>query len=68
MREAVVAGAIAYSVDDFGTLWLRAFDTEGFLICVCMVSEEGALHLAGYIADAYDDSGDGAIGEVAGHA
>lgn len=70
MRTAVVAAAVAYSVDDKGILWLRAYDMSGILICVCPIPAEGALQLADYIDDHYDVDvdDDDEIGEVAGNA
>lgn len=67
MRTAVVAAAVAYSVDDKGILWLRAFDLNGLLICVCMVGAEGALQLADFIDEHYEVECD-EIGEVVGNA
>lgn len=67
MRTAVVAAAVAYSVDDKGILWLRAYDMSGMLICVCMVGAEGALQLADFIDEHYEVECD-EIGEVAGNA
>ena len=70
IRTPLVAGAIAYTVDTQGTLWLRAFDLNVFLICVCPVPAEGALQLADYIDGHYDIDvdDDDEIGEVAGNA
>lgn len=66
IRTPLVAGAIAYTVDTQGSLWLRAFDLNGLLICVCPVPAEGALQLADYIYENCDE--DDEIGEVAGNA
>lgn len=72
IRTPLVAGGIAYTVDTQGTLWLRAFDLNGLLICICPVPAGGALQLADYIDDHYDvddgDDDDDEIGEVAGNA
>lgn len=70
IRTPLVAGAIAYTVDTQGTLWLRAFDLNGLLICVCPVPAEGVLQLADYIDGHYDIDvdDDDEIGEVAGNA
>lgn len=68
IRTPLVAGAIAYTVDTQGTLWLRAFDLNGLLICVCPVPAEGALQLADFIDDHYDIEDDDDMGEVVGHA
>lgn len=68
IRTPLVAGAISYTVDTQGTLWLRAFDLNGLLICVCPVPAEGALQLADFIDEHYEAFEDDEMGEVAGHA
>lgn len=69
-RPPAVGVAVAYSVDTQGILWLRAYDINGLMICVCPIPAEGALQLADYIDDHcdVDVDDDDEIGEVAGHA
>lgn len=71
-RPPAVGVAVAYSVDTQGTLWLRAYDINGLMICVCPIPAEGALKLADFIDEHYDvedgDEDDDEIGEVAGNA
>lgn len=69
-RPPAVGVAVAYSVDTQGILWLRAYDINGLMICVCPILAEGALQLADFIDDHYDVDvdDDDEIGEVAGNA
>lgn len=67
-RPPAVGVAVAYSVDTQGVLWLRAYDINGLMICVCPIPAEGALKLADYIDEHYEVFEDDEMGEVAGHA
>lgn len=66
-RPPAVGVAVAYSVDTQGILWLRAYDINGLMICVCPIPAEGALQLADFIDEHYEVEDD-EMGEVAGHA
>lgn len=66
-RPPAVGVAVAYSVDTQGILWLRAYDINGLMICVCPIPAGGALQLADFIDEHYEVECD-EIGEVAGHA
>lgn len=67
-RPPAVGVAVAYSVDTQGILWLRVYDINGLMICVCPIPAEGALELADFIDEHYEAFEDDEMGEVAGHA
>lgn len=67
-RPPAVGVAVAYSVDTQGILWLRVYDINNLMICVCPIPAEGALELADFIDEHYEVFEDDEMGEVAGHA
>jgi hypothetical protein len=68
IRPPAVGVAVAYSVDTQGILWLRVYDINGLMICICPIPAEGALQLADFIDEHYEAFEDDEMGEVAGHA
>lgn len=68
IRPPAVGVAVAYSVDTQGILWLRVYDINGLMICICPIPSEGALELADFIDEHYEAFEDDEMGEVAGHA